>query len=99
MYDDSDDLDGYGHEELLQALVRHLLSGDDLADLCAYADIPILVDTAGQPVRVTSARSYADAGVLTHDRGVLVRFSDGSAFGLTVTVNRRPTEEITVRHH
>jgi hypothetical protein len=41
--------------------------------------------------------SYRDAGVLTLDHGVLLELSDGSAFGLTVTVSRRPAVDVTVR--
>jgi hypothetical protein len=96
-----DDLDEtfaeFGHEEILQAVVRHLLTTDDLDELCADADLPVLIDDGGQPVRITSARSYRDAGVLTLDRGVWLELSDGSAFGLTVTVSRRPTTEVTLR--
>jgi hypothetical protein len=96
-----DDLDEayaeFGHEEILQALVRHLLTTDDLAQLCDDADVPALVDADGQPVRITSAHTYRDAGVLTLDRGVWLELSDGSVFGLTVTVSRRPTAEVTLR--
>jgi hypothetical protein len=95
-----DDLDEtfaeFGHEEILQAVVRHLLTTDDLDELCADADLPVLVEDAGRPVRITSARTYRDAGVLTMDRGVWLELSDGSAFGLTVTVSRRPTTEVTL---
>jgi hypothetical protein len=87
----------FGHEEILQALVRHLLTTDDLDELCGDADLPALVDANGQPVRITAAHTYRDAGVLTMDRGVWLELSDGSAFGLTVTASRRPTTEVTLR--
>ncbi len=57
------------HEEILQAVVRHLLTSDELDQLCADADVPALVDAAGRPVRITGAHTYRDAGVLTLDRG------------------------------
>ncbi|MEV4539336.1 hypothetical protein AB0J82_36745 [Asanoa sp. NPDC049518] len=40
-----------------------------------------------------TASTYADAGVLTLDRGVWLELSDGSVFGLTVQASRRPTVE------
>ena len=93
-----DDLDPeFSHEALLQTLLIHLLRTDDLEQLCDDADLPVLVDADGDPVRVASVRSYRDAGVLTLDCGVLLELSDGSAFGLTVTVSRLPTAEVTVR--
>jgi hypothetical protein len=92
-----DTFDEFGHEEILQALVRYLLTTDDLAELCADADLPTLAYGDGQPVHITSARTYRDAGVLTMDRGVWLELSDGSAFGLTVTASRRPTTEVTLR--
>jgi hypothetical protein len=95
--DCDDTLAEFGHEEILQALVRHLLTTDDLDELCADADVPALIDSDGRPVRITAARTYRDAGVLTMDRGVWLELSDGSAFGLTVTVSRRPTTEVTLR--
>jgi hypothetical protein len=92
-----DAFEDFDHEELLQALVQHLLATDDLDELCADAGLPVLVDADGRPVRVTAARSYRDAGVLTMNCGVWLELSDGSAFGLTVTVSRRPTIEVTLR--
>ncbi|MGS2619300.1 hypothetical protein ACVCAH_32970 [Micromonospora sp. LZ34] len=98
MCDDIDDEFGdYAHEEILQALVRHLLTSDELDQLCDDADLPQLTDCDGQPVHITSARSYRDAGVLTLDRGVWLELSDGSVFGLTVHISRRPTTEVTLR--
>ncbi len=95
---DIDDWDEYAHEEILQAAVRHLLTADDLDQICADADLPALLDATGHPVTITAANSYRDAGVLTLDRGVWLELSDGSRFGLTVTVSRRPTGEVTLRH-
>jgi hypothetical protein len=89
--------DEFGHEHLLEALVTHLLDSATLEQLCLDADLPVLVDNAGEAVTVT-ARAYPDAGVLTLDRGIYLELSDGSAFGLTVTVSRRPTVEVHLRH-
>ncbi|MET7968765.1 hypothetical protein [Micromonospora sp. NPDC005305] len=98
MRDDTDDEFGeYAHEEILQTLVRHLLSTDDLDQLCDDADLPQLTHDDGTPVTITSARVYRDAGVLTLDRGVWLELSDGSVFGLTVQISRRPRGEVTVR--
>src|SRR5919197_910787 len=92
-----DEFSEYAHEEILQALVLSLLTGGDLDQLCDDADLPQLVYEDGSPVTITSARSYRDAGVLTLDRGVWLELSDGSVFGLTVTVSGRPDREITVQ--
>src|SRR6266540_6503513 len=93
---DIDQFGDHAHEEILQAAVRHLLTTDDLAQICAQAGIPALLDHTGQPVTITAAHSYRDAGVLTLDRGVWLELSDGSRFGLTVTVSRRPCGEVTL---
>ena len=87
----------HAHEETLQALVRHLLTADDLDQLCDDAGIPALVDAGGTPVSITNAHTYRDAGVLTLDGGVLLELSDGSQFGLTVSISRRPHGEVTLR--
>ncbi len=98
MSDISDDEFGeYAHEEILQALVTHLLTTADLDQLCDDADLPHLMLTDGTPLTVDSARAYRDAGVLTLDRGVWLELSDGSAFGLTIGVSRRPRGEVTLR--
>ncbi|WP_319461454.1 hypothetical protein [Micromonospora sp. RTP1Z1] len=98
MLDDCDDEFGeYGHEEILQALTRHLLTSADLDQLCDDADLPQLTHDDGAPVTITSARVYRDAGVLTLDRGVWLELSDGSVFGLTVHISRRPRSEVTLR--
>ena len=89
--------DEFGHEQLIEALVTRLLGGDTLEQLCTDADLPVLVDDTGEPVTVT-AHTYPDAGVLTLDRGIYLELSDGSVFGLTVTVSRRPTVEVHLRH-
>lgn len=89
--------DDFGHEQLLEALVTRLLGSDTLEQLCADADLPVLVDDTGEPVTVT-ARTYPDAGVLTLNRGIYLELSDGSVFGLTVTVSRRPNVEVHLHH-
>ncbi|MER7894285.1 hypothetical protein ABTX15_31210 [Micromonospora sp. NPDC094482] len=96
MLDDGDEFGEYAHEELLQALVARLLTGSDLDQLCDDADLPHLVGDDGTPVVITSARVYRDAGVLTLDRGVWLELSDGSVFGLTVQISRRPHGEVTL---
>lgn len=97
--DCDDEFDEYAHEDILQALVRHLLTSDELDQLCDDADLPQLTHSDGQPVTITSARTYRDAGVLTLDRGVWLELSDGSVFGLTVQISRRPAGEVTLRRH
>ncbi|MDG4834168.1 hypothetical protein O7627_33425 [Solwaraspora sp. WMMD1047] len=94
MRDDIDD--EYAHEEILQAVVIHLLTSDELDRLCDDAGLPELVDGDGHPVHIHSARSYRDAEVLTLDRGVWLELSDGSVFGLTVKKSRRPNTEVTL---
>ncbi|MFG2043944.1 hypothetical protein [Dactylosporangium sp. NPDC048998] len=94
---DSDADEDLGHEGLLEALVTHLLGSDTLEQLCTDADLPVLIDSDGDPVTLT-ARTYRDAGVLSMNRGIFLDLSDGSAFGLTVTVSRRPGAEVTLRH-
>jgi hypothetical protein len=85
--------DEFDHEQTLQQVLLHLLTteADDLEELCEAAGIPTLTDTAGVPVYLTSVRSYEDAGIMTLDKGVWIELSDGSQFGYTITVGRRPT--------
>ncbi|WP_346535517.1 hypothetical protein [Micromonospora sp. DPT] len=98
MFDDcADEFGEYAHEEILQALVLSLLTSGDLDQLCDDADLPHLVGDDGTPVTITSARVYRDAGVMTLDRGVWLELSDGSVFGLTVQISRRPHSEVTLR--
>ncbi|GGL92974.1 hypothetical protein [Micromonospora yangpuensis] len=87
--------DEYVHEDTLQAVIRHLLTTVDLDDLCHDAGLPHLVHD-GEPVTVTAADTYHDASILTLDRGVWLELSDGSAFGLTVQIGRRPRGEVTL---
>jgi hypothetical protein len=83
----------YGHEEMLQAVLLHLLTAEagDLADLCEVAGVRAVSDADGQPVHINTARTYQDAGILTLDRGVWIKLSDGSEFGFTISVGRRPS--------
>lgn len=99
MLDDGshDEFGEYTHEEILQALVRHLLTAADLDQLCDDADLPQLTHGDGTPVAIDSARAYRDAQVMTLDRGVWLELSDGSVFGLTVHIGRRPRGEVTLR--
>ncbi|MGN9920285.1 hypothetical protein [Micromonospora palomenae] len=98
MLDNGDDEFGeYAHEDILQALVRHLLTREDPDQLCDDAELPQLTHDDGTPVTITSARVYRDAGVMTLDRGVWLELSDGSMFGLTVQISRRPRSEVTLR--
>lgn len=89
--------DDYGHEHLLQDLVTRLLDSDTLDQLCTDADLPVLIERDGTPITLT-AHTYGDAGVLTLNHGIYLELSDGSAFGLTVTVSRRPTIDVDLRH-
>ncbi|MGK5741508.1 hypothetical protein [Micromonospora sp. URMC 103] len=86
----------YAHEEILQALVLRLLTSAELDELCDEVDLPQLT-YEGQPVAIAAASTYREAGVLTLDRGVWLELSDGSAFGLTVHISRRPRGEVTLR--
>ncbi|OKI45720.1 hypothetical protein [Micromonospora sp. CB01531] len=98
MFDDrAEEFGEYAHEEILQALVTHILTTADLDQLCDDADLPHLTLADGTPVTITSARVYRDAGVLTLDRGVWLELSDGSVFGLTIGISRRPRGEVTLR--
>ncbi|MGY0005227.1 hypothetical protein [Micromonospora sp. I033] len=94
---DDNEFGEYAHEELVQGLAARLLTSADLDQLCDDADLPQLTHDDGTPVTVTSARVYRDAGVLTLDRGVWLELSDGSVFGLTVSIARRPRHEVTLR--
>jgi hypothetical protein len=85
--------DEFGHEQTLQQVLLHLLTAEagDLEELCEAAGIPTLTDACGQPVYLSCVRSYEDAGIMTLDQGVWIELSDGSQFGYTITVGRRPT--------
>jgi hypothetical protein len=93
----TDEFGEYAHEDILQALVLSLLTSADLDELCDDADLPQLTHDDGLPVTITSARTYRDAGVLTLDRGVWLELSDGSVYGLTIVISRRPRSEVTLR--
>jgi hypothetical protein len=90
---DDEPADEFGHEQMLQQVLLHLLQveANDLEELCEAAGVPVLTDAVGQPVYLTSVRSYEDAGIMTLDKGVWITLSDGSAFGYTITVGHRPT--------
>jgi hypothetical protein len=94
MADVDDDLgasiDDAEAENLIHALVKRLLAGASLAELCDDTGLPVLVDEHDQPVDITACHTYRQAGVMTLDVGVWLKLSDGSAFGLTLTVSRRP---------
>ena len=93
MSDEPEYEEEFGHEQTLQQMLLHLLRAEagDLEELCELAGVPVLTDAAGQPVYLTSVRSYEDAGIMTLDNGVWITLSDGSAFGFTITVGERPT--------
>jgi hypothetical protein len=97
MNDDQFDDDEFDHEQLLEQLVIGLMRQADLADLCEEADLPVLLDAAGRPVTLVTARGYRAVGVLTLDRGIWLEFSDGAVYGLTVSVSHRPIEPGTTR--
>jgi hypothetical protein len=86
-----DDEDGL-HENVLQQVLLHLLQAEagDLEELCEDAGVPVLRDQHGQPVYLTSVHSYADAGIMTLDKGVWITMSDGAEFGFTVSIGHRP---------
>ena len=95
-YDDGDEPD-YDHETILEAVVRTLLISDDLDELSRGAGAGVLIDRDGGPVLITSADTYAAAGVMTLDKGVYLHLSDGSCFALTIGVNSRGHGDTTVR--
>jgi hypothetical protein len=90
---DDEPQDEFDHEQTLEQVLLHLLQTEagDLEGLCEAAGIPVLTDGGGQPVCLTSVRSYEDAGIMTLDKGVWIKLSDGSQFGYTITVGHRPT--------
>ena len=89
--DYANDEDGL-HENVLQRVLLYLLQTEagDLEELCEAAGVPVLRDQHGQPVHVTSVRTYADAEIMTLDKGVWITMSDGAEFGFTVSVGHRP---------
>ncbi len=94
---DQDDEPEHDHETILQQVLVSLLTSDDLDELSRDADTAVLIDRDGEPVVVTSASTYGDAGVLTLDKGVYLELSDGSRFGLTISVTSRGHGDTTVR--
>ncbi len=42
--------------------------------------------------KIASAVSFEDAGILTHNRGVVLRMNDGSEFQLTIVQSAPPDE-------
>ncbi|WP_028188846.1 hypothetical protein [Salinispora pacifica] len=85
------------HEGLLERLLRHLLSGNDLDELCEEAALPVLMEHTGGPLYVREVVTYGDAGVMTLNRGVVIRLSDGSEFQLSIVTSRRPGSPVRVR--
>jgi hypothetical protein len=84
-------------ENLIPALVKRLLTGASLAELCDDTGLPVLVDEHDQPVDCAACHTYRQAGVMTLDTGVWLELSDGSAFGLTLTISRRPHTDTALR--
>lgn len=93
-FDDADEPE-FDHETVLQAVIRYLLTSDDLYTLSCDAGTATLVDGDGNPIDVRSAETYADAGVLTLNRGVYLELSDGSRFGLTLSVSAHGRHDTT----
>jgi len=93
-FDDADEPE-FDHETVLQAVIRYLLTSDDLYALSCDTGTAALVDGDGDPIYVRSAQTYADAGVLTLDRGVYLELSDGSRFGVTLSVSARGRHDTT----
>lgn len=76
--------DDRADEELLQAVVAHLLTSGDLDEVCDDAELPHLTQPTAPRWRSPPPRSTGTRGVLTLNRGVWLELSDGSVFGLTV---------------
>jgi hypothetical protein len=92
-----DDEPDYDHETILEQVMRALLTSDELEQLCVDADTATLLDDDGDLVWITSALTCAEAGVLTHDKDVYLELSDGSRFGLTISIASRGHGETTAR--
>jgi hypothetical protein len=69
------------HSEDLQNLLAQLLDLTADVDFCEDEEI----DESHVPSQITT---FADAGVLTHDKGVVVRYDDGSEFQITIVRSR-----------
>ncbi len=67
--------------EIAEALMGLAATCDE--PLCEYLAAP-----AEDDVQVRGATSYAEAGVLTHDAGFVLRMSDGTEFQITVVRSR-----------
>ena len=65
----------------LQDLLRDLL--EELIFARGDADDP-LADLAERTAGISALRTYDDAGVLTHDKGLVVECDDGGEFHLTI---------------
>lgn len=89
--------DDNAHTAILQAVIGHLLTTDDLAELCNDAGVPILVGRDGAPVHLSAVHSFADAGVMTTDHGVWIEMSDGSRFACPIVVHTVPEPGFTLR--
>jgi hypothetical protein len=82
--------------ELLEAILVAAIADLDLADRLEELALPALA-TTGEPVCVTGTATFTDEGILTLDRGIVVRLSDGSQYTLTIHCYQRP-DEITDNH-
>ena len=72
----------------LEAALVALLRTDALADMHAE-DLPERTDQNDAPVDVSAVHRFSDVGILTRGHGVYLELSDGSAYTLTIGVDRR----------
>lgn len=60
-----------------------------LADVLLLAEADqVLLEHSDDTISFDSVRSYEDAGVLTTDRGLVVRLSNGQEFQITIVRSR-----------
>ncbi len=77
-------------EELLEAVLTSTLRNIELDEVCTEIGLPVLTLHSGEPVDIAEVHTFGEVGMLTLDRGVYLRLSDGSVFVLTIGVYRRP---------
>ncbi|MCW5775753.1 MAG: hypothetical protein KIS87_04825 [Phycisphaeraceae bacterium] len=74
----------------LQDLLRDLL--EELIFARGDGDGP-LADLAERTAGISALRTYDDAGILTHDKGLVVECDDGGEFQVTIVRSGRGDSE------
>jgi hypothetical protein len=71
-------------EELIQVILQALSEGEDCSPAADLGILSEAIDLTGARVR-----TFAEAGVLTLKKGVVVSYDDGTEFQVSIVLSRR----------